>query len=161
MNKTKKLSIVSLTLAISLILSYIETLISFNIGIPLKIGLANIAIMFSLYKLGYKETIIISILRVIIVSILFTNVITFYYSLGGAFVSLIMMILVKKLDLFNIYVTCVIGALSHNIGQIIVAFILLDNSLVFYYLPYLLLFGLISGLLIGILSAIIIKRVNI
>lgn len=161
MNNTKKLSVISLTLAISLILSYIETLMPFNVGVPIKIGLANIAIMFALYKLGYKEAIIISILRVIIVSILFTNVITFYYSIGGAILSLLMMIIVKKLDLFNIYATCVIGSLSHNIGQIIVAFILLDNSLVFYYLPYLLLFGLTSGLLIGVISAIIIKRVNL
>lgn len=161
MNKVKKLSVVSLTLAISLILSYIETLVPFSVGVPVKIGLANIAIMFALYKIGCKEAIIISILRVIIVSVLFTNVITFYYSIGGAILSLLMMIIVKKLDLFNIYVTCVIGSLSHNIGQIIVAFILLDNSLVFYYLPYLLLFGLISGLFIGIFSAIIIKRVNI
>lgn len=159
--KAKRLTTNALILAIALILSYIETLVPINVGVPIKVGLANIAIMFALYKLGNKEAIIISILRVIIVSILFTNVITFYYSLGGAILSLIMMIIVKKLDLFNVYVTCAVGSLSHNIGQIIVAFILLDNSLVFYYLPYLLLFGLISGLIIGILSAVIIKRVNI
>lgn len=159
--KTKRLTIDALTLAIALILSYIEILVPINIGIPIKVGLANIAIMFSLYKLGIKQTIIISILRVIIISILFSNIITFYYSIGGAVLSLLMMIISKSLDLFNEYVTCVVGSLAHNIGQIIVAFILLDNSLVFYYLPYLLLFGLISGLIIGVISAILIKRVNV
>lgn len=159
--KTKRLTIDALTLAIALILSYIEILVPINIGIPIKVGLANIAIMFSLYKLGIKETIIISILRVIIISILFSNIITFYYSIGGAVLSLLMMIISKSLDLFNEYVTCVVGSLAHNIGQIIVAFILLDNSLVFFYLPYLLLFGLISGLIIGVISAILIKRVNV
>ena len=160
--KSKKLIILSMILCISLILSYIDSLIPYNFVIPgIKMGLCNIAIIFTLYKFGYKETILISLLRVLIMAILFNNGLTFFYSLSGAVLSLIVMIILKKFNIFDEYGVCISGAISHNIGQLLCAYFLLKTSSIIYYLPYLLLSGLISGLLVGILSLVIIKRVKI
>ena len=149
-------------LCISLILSYIDSLIPYNFVIPgIKIGLCNIAIIFTLYKFDYKEAILISLIRVLIMAILFNNGLTFFYSLSGAALSLIVMIIFKKLNIFDECGICISGAISHNIGQLICAYFLLNTSVIFYYLPYLLISGLLSGLLIGMLSFFVIKRVKI
>ena len=159
---SKKIITLSMILCVSLILSYIDSLIPYNFVIPgIKLGLCNIAIIFTLYKFGYKEAILISLIRVLIMGVLFNNGLTFLYSLAGAILSLIVMIILKKLKVFDEYGICISGALSHNIGQLICAYFLLNTNVIFYYLPYLLLSGLLSGLFIGILSFTVIKRVKI
>ena len=93
--KNKKLVILSMTLCVSLILSYVDGLIPYNFVIPgIKMGLTNIAIVFVLYKFGVKETVLISLLRVFIMSVLFNNSLTFLYSLSGAILSLTLKLLV-------------------------------------------------------------------
>ena len=160
--QSKKIITLSMILCVSLILSYIDSLIPYNFVIPgIKLGLCNIAIIFALYKFGYKEAILISLIRVLIMGILFNNGLTFLYSLSGAILSLIVMIILKKLKIFDEYGICISGALSHNIGQLICAYFLLKTDVIFYYLPYLLLSGLLSGIFIGILSFTVIKRVKI
>lgn len=159
---TKKLTILSLLLGMALILSYIESLIPYNFVIPgIKIGLCNIAIIFTLYKLGIKEAFIVSLLRVLIMGILFNNGITFIYSLIGAILSLFSMYIIKRFNLLDEYGVCITGAIFHNIGQLLAAYILLNTSTVIYYLPYLLLSGVITGFIIGTLAYMMIKRVNI
>lgn len=159
---TKKLTILSLLLGMALILSYIESLIPYNFVIPgIKIGLCNIAIIFTLYKLGIKEAFIVSLLRVLIMGILFNNGITFIYSLIGAILSLFSMYIIKRFNLLDEYGVCITGAIFHNIGQLLAAYVLLNTSTVIYYLPYLLLSGVITGFIIGTLAYMMIKRVNI
>ncbi len=160
--KNKKLVLLSMTLCLSLSLAYIDSIIPYNFLIPgIKMGLANIAIVFALYKFGIKEAILISLLRVLIMGVLFNNGLTFLYSLAGAILSLLEMIILKKLNVFDEYGVSISGALAHNIGQLMCAYFLLKTDVLIYYLPYLLLSGLFSGLFIGILSAFIIKRVNV
>lgn len=159
---TKRLSILSLLLGMALILSYIESLIPYDFVIPgIKVGLCNIAIIFTLYKFGIKEAFLVSILRVIIIGILFNNGITFIYSLSGALLSLVIMFIFKKFRLFDEYGVCIVGALSHNIGQLLAAYFLLKTSTVIYYLPYLLIAGTIAGFVIGALAYMMIKRINV
>lgn len=159
---TRKITLLSLLLAMALILSYIESLIPYNFVIPgIKIGLCNIAVIFVLYKLGTKEAFVVSLLRVLIMGILFNNGITFIYSLSGAILSLILMSIVKKLNLLDEYGVCIAGALAHNIGQLLAAYLLLETSTIVYYLPYLLISGVISGFIIGTLAYMMIKRINI
>lgn len=159
---TKKLTILSLLLGMALMLSYIESLIPYNFVIPgIKIGLCNIAIIFTLYKLGVKEAFIVSLLRVLIMGILFNNGITFIYSLIGAILSLFSMYIIKRFNLLDEYGVCITGAIFHNIGQLLAAYILLNTNTVIYYLPYLLLSGVITGFIIGTLAYMMIKRVNI
>ncbi len=160
--KNKKLVLLSFLLCLCLILSYIDSIIPYNFVIPgIKIGLCNIAIIFTIYKFSIQEAILISLLRVLIMGILFNNGLTFLYSLAGAILSLIVMAILKKVNIFDEYGVCVAGALSHNIGQLLCAYFLLNTSTIIYYLPYLLLSGFFSGILVGILSLVLIKRINL
>ncbi len=160
--KNKKLVLLSFLLCLCLILSYIDSIIPYNFVIPgIKIGLCNIAIIFTIYKFSIQEAILISLLRVLIMGILFNNGLTFLYSLAGAILSLIVMTILKKINIFDEYGVCVAGALSHNIGQLLCACFLLNTSTIIYYLPYLLLSGFFSGILVGILSLVLIKRINL
>lgn len=112
---TKKLGILSMVLALSLILAYVDMLIPYSFVVPgIKLGLANIIILFTLYKFGSKETICVSIIRVLIMGILFNNGITFLYSLSGCLLSLLVMIVSKKLVLFEECGVCIVGALGEN-----------------------------------------------
>lgn len=158
---TKKIINISMLLAISVVLSIIESFIPIFSGIivGVKLGLANIVIIYVLYKYGFKEALYITILRVILVGILRTGLfsITFIFSISGAILSIIMMSLFKLTKLSIIGVS-IIGSISHVLGQILIAIIILNIPNLIYYLPYLLLFSCITGVIIGIISKEIIKN---
>lgn len=158
---TKKIINISMLLAISVVLSIIESFIPIFSGIivGVKLGLANIVIIYVLYKYGFKEALYITILRVILVGLLRTGLfsITFIFSISGAILSIIMMSLFKLTKLSIIGVS-IIGSISHVIGQILIAIIILNIPNLIYYLPYLLLFSCITGVIIGIISKEIIKN---
>lgn len=161
-DKIRRLTTFALLASLAMILSFIESRIPAFVAIPgVKVGLANIAVLFALYRLGTKEAILISVIRIIAVSMLFGTPISAIYSLGGALVSFTVMILLKKLTPATEVSVSVAGAVGHNIGQIVVACILLETNFVIYYLPFLLLSGTIAGIVIGIVSALVIKRVKI
>ena len=160
--KTKKLVTLAVTVAVAMILSFIESRIPPIVPIPgVKIGLANIAVIFALYKMGWREAIVISLVRVALVALLFGSVVSLAYSFAGAVISLALMILLKKLGFFTEIAISVVGGIMHNIGQITVAFLLLETDVVFYYLPYLLISGVIAGIGVGAAAALLIKRVKI
>lgn len=152
-HKIKKLIIIALLLAISIVISIIEGFISFSIP-GIKLGLANCITLVCLYFYSYKETIFIVILRIFLVNILLGNFLSvpFYMSLSGGLLALIIMIIVKKINVFSIIGVSIIGALSHSIGQIIATFFLLDSILTIYYLPILLICSLFSGVLTGYIA---------
>jgi heptaprenyl diphosphate synthase len=160
--KTKKLATLAVTVAVAMILSFVESRIPAFVAIPgIKVGLANIAIIFALYKLGWREAITVSIVRVFLVALLFGSVVSLAYSVAGAILSLSLMILLRKLGIFTEVAVSVVGGITHNIGQILVAFLLLETNVVFYYLPFLLVSGVIAGVAVGIASALLIKRIKI
>lgn len=158
----RKIVILSMLLALSVVLSIIESFIPiFNGIIPgMKIGLANILIVYSLYVYGFKDTIFLTILRVLLVGILRTGIfsIGFFLSLSGGVLSIFMMYLAKKTKLSIIGVS-IIGAISHSVGQIFMAVILLNSFNLIYYLPYLFIFSIITGSIIGNISKELIKKI--
>ena len=159
--KTKKVAFLSMCIALSMILSYFESLIPPLVAVPgVKVGLPNIVMVFMLYKVGAKETAIVSILRVILVGILFGTPLSMIYSLAGATLSLIGMILLKKTNLFAHVTVSVAGGILHNIGQIATACIVMETAQIAYYLPVLLISGTIAGILIGLTAAMILKRLD-
>ena len=161
-NNTKKLTYLALTISFALILSFIESRIPTFVAIPgIKVGLANIAVIFTLYKFGIKESIEVSVLRVCLVSMLFGTPVSLIYSISGAVLSLTVMILLKKLTPLNEVTISVSGGVCHNIGQIIAASIVLGTNVVGYYLPFLLLSGTIAGIVVGVASALLIKKINL
>lgn len=161
MNKTKRLVTLSVVVALAMVLSYLERLLP-ELPIPgMKIGLPNIAVIFALYKMGKCESLIISIIRVILVSLLFGSPVSFWYSLAGATLSLVLMILLKSLTPLNTVTVSIVGGISHNVAQICVASILLETNIVTYYLPFLIIAGTVAGVVIGIAGAMLVKRVKI
>ena len=160
--KTKKLVFLAVTVSVAMILSFVESRIPAFVAIPgVKVGLANIAVIFALYKLGWREAIAVSVIRVFLVALLFGSVVSLAYSIAGAIISLSLMILLKKLGFFTEVAVSVVGGITHNIGQILIAFLLLETSVVFYYLPFLMVSGVIAGIAVGIASALLIKRIKI
>ena len=152
----------ALTIALALILSFVESKIPAFVAIPgIKVGLANIAVIFTLYKLGEKEAIIVSIIRVILVSMLFGSSVSLIYSISGAVLSLLTMILLKKLTPLTEITISICGGIMHNVGQICAASIMLSTNVVIYYLPFLLLSGTVAGVAVGVASGLLIKRVKL
>ena len=159
--KTKRVAFLGMCIALSMILSFVESQIPPLMAVPgVKVGLPNIVMVFMLYKIGAKETAIVSILRVILVGILFGTPLSMIYSLVGAALSLIGMILLKKTNLFAPITVSVAGGILHNIGQIATACLVMETAQIAYYLPVLLLSGTIAGILIGLTAAMILKRLD-
>lgn len=159
-NNTRKLTALALTVSFALILSFIESRIPAFVAIPgVKVGLANIAVIFTLYKFGIKEAVTVSVIRVLLVSLLFGSPVSLVYSICGAVLSLTSMILLKKLTPLTEVAVSVSGGVMHNVGQIAAASFMLSTNVVTYYLPFLILSGTIAGIAVGITSAILIKRV--
>ena len=148
-------------LAFSMILSYIETLIPMPIPIPgVKLELTNLAIILLLYLYGFKEALIINIMRIILTGFLFTNLSMILYSLAGGILSLLCMTCAKRSKHFSIQCVSLIGGVAHNIGQICVAYFTVRTYGIFYYIPFLLLSGSITGGLIGMLETIVEPRLR-
>lgn len=146
--------------ALAIIFGYVESLIPFHIGIPgVKLGLANIIAVVMLYKMGTKEAGIITVIRVLVVGFLFSNAFSIIYSLAGCFLSLVTMSLLKKRECFSIYGISMAGGVAHNIGQIAMASIVMETGSIWYYLPVLLISGVLTGLVIGIVSEEMLKRI--
>ena len=148
-----------LTIALAMIMSYIEALVPLSFAVPgIKMGLANIVIIFVLYKFSMKDAVLVSAIRVILVSLLFSNVMAMWYSLAGAVLSLSVMWILKKTDKFSVIGVSVAGGIMHNVGQIIMAVILLGTEQIALYLPVLIIAGTATGVIIGIVSGLVINR---
>ena len=158
--KTRKITVLAMAIALAMILSYVESLIP-SPGIPgVKMGLANIVVVFCLYRLGWKEAAGVSLLRVFLVSLLFGHAASLMYSAAGAVLSLLGMIGLKATDRLSCVAVSVIGGVLHNVGQILIAWALMGPNAV-YYLPVLIVSGTVTGVLIGVLAGLIVKRIKI
>lgn len=162
----KRITTVGAFSALALIFSYVEVLIPFNFGIPgVKLGLANLIVVTGLYFLNWKDVCIISLIRILISSILFGNGVSLIYSITGGMLSFIFMAIAKKTNIFSIAGVSVIGAVFHNIGQIAAASFIMKTIVITYYLPILMISGVVTGFLLGIVSAkvlpILEKQMNI
>ena len=159
--ETRKIARMGLLTALALILSYVESLIPAFVAVPgVKMGLANIVVVFALYTLGPGEAAIVSIIRVLLSSLLFGSILSLSYSAAGAVISLLSMIIPMKTKIFGVTSVSVTGGVFHNLGQILVACLVLETDVLLYYLPVLILSGTITGAVIGIASSIVIKRLQ-
>ena len=159
--KSSKISTYGLLIALAFILSYIEALFPPPVPIPgIKLGLANLMVLAGLYTMGVKEAFVLSLIRIILVGLTFGNMSTMLFSLAGGILSWLVMSLLKQFKSFSLVGVSVAGGVSHNIGQIITAIFVTENINIIYYLPFLLLSGLVTGAVIGIIGALIIKRIK-
>ena len=157
----KKITFLGICISFSIILSYIESMIGPLFSIPgVKMGLANIVIMVLFYKLGTKEATAVSLIRIFLVTLLFGSVVGMFYSLAGAFLSITGMFITKKLNLLSILGVSVVGGVLHNVGQVIIACILMETSQISYYLPFLVISGTLSGILVGYCAFLAIDKLK-
>lgn len=157
-NKAKRIALYGMMVALAFTFSYLESLIPFDFAIPgVKLGLANLVVVVALYIMKPGEAFSIAIIRILLSGLTFGNVYSLAYSLCGGILSFIVMLLVKKTKLSVIGVS-MLGGICHNIGQIIVAAIVMGTARIAYYLPVLLVAGLITGLLLGVISKLVIDR---
>ena len=158
--RTKRITFLALFASLALLLSYVEMLLPpiFTAVPGVKMGLPNIIIILILYRFGIKEAAIISFVRLVIVTMLFGSVMMFWYSLAGAVLSLMVMGILKKLDFLSTVGVSVSGAIMHNVGQTIVAIILMQTPKIGYYLVVLSITGTVAGVFIGLCGAFLHKR---
>lgn len=160
--KIKKIAFLGLMSSLALVLSYAESLLPPILpAIPgIKMGLPNIVIICTLYKFGIREAISVSFVRLLCVALLFGNGMTLIYSICGASLSLALMWIFKRFNLFTMIGVSVIGGISHNAGQILAAIFLLKTTKIGYYMIILAITGTISGILVGLAGSIFTKRLN-
>jgi len=158
---TKKIAYLGLLIALAFVFSYIEFLIPVNIGVPgAKLGLANLVIIVALYTLSEKDAFVLSMVRIVLVGFTFANLASMLYSLAGGVLSYVAMIIAKKTNKLSITGVSVLGGVFHNIGQIIMAIWVVKTVSLVYYLPVLMVSGIVAGVAIGILGSMVTKRIK-
>ena len=162
MSKTRQITLMAMMLVFALMVSYIERYIPPPIPMlpGIKVGLANIVVLLLLYLWGYRYALSLNILRILLSGLLFTGVWGAVYALSGAVFSFISMALLKRSRLFGVVGVSVIGGAAHNLGQLCVAALATATGGLFYYLPVLIVSGVITGVLVGYLAGLLIQRIH-
>lgn len=161
-SKVKNIAFYGLMTALALVFSYLESFIPINVLIPIpgvKLGFANIVVVFTLYLMKPLDALVIGVLRVLLSGLLFGNPMTIAYSLVGCFLSWLVMTLTKNTKLSMVGVS-MLGGIMHNIGQLIVAVALTSTVRIAYYLPVLLVAGTVTGFIMGYASKLVVDRVS-
>ena len=159
-NYIRKIATIGMLTALAMVLGFVETLIPINLGIPGKLGLANLIVIIAFYLFDVKTGVIVSLLRIVLIAMTFGNISMMFYSISGATLSLLCMILAKQIKGFSMVGISIIGGIMHNVGQIICAAFVVRTNGVFTYLPVLMIAGVVSGMLIGIAASLVIVRVK-
>lgn len=155
-----KAAFIGLFSAFAIIISYIESLIPINIGIPgIKPGFANIVIIIVLYAMNIKSAAMINLIRITIIGIMFGNVLSISFSCAGAVLSMFVMVWIKKIKGVSMIGASVCGGVAHNLGQIAAAATITTVYSLLYYIPFLIIGGIITGIIVGIAADIIYTRV--
>lgn len=157
----KRVSYYGSMVAVALICGYIEFLIPFDFGIPgIKLGLANIVAIFLLYRNGYLPALVVNVLRILLCGILFGNVMSIFYSLCGGILSFTVMWMLKKCPWFSTVGISAVGGTVHNIGQLLAASVIIGFRAIIYYMPFLIVSGVLTGFLVGLAATVLIKRIK-
>lgn len=158
--KIERITLSAMLAVIALMFTYVETLLPYDLGIPgVKLGLANLVILISLYKMNFRYAFLINMIRVVLASLLFAGIFAMLYSFAGATASLIIMTLLKKTNKFSLIGVSMAGGVFHNFAQLFVAGFIVSNMRIFAYAPILLFSGMVAGILIGIATLIIKEKI--
>lgn len=159
-SSAQKVALYGVLIALAMVLSYVEMLIPLPVGIPgVKPGLANLVVFLALYTMTAREALLISMVRILLVSITFGNGSAFLYSMAGGILSFLVMCIFQKKDFLLPAGVSIAGGIAHNVGQLLMAAVILENGAVFTYFPVLLAAGCITGGIIGFLGEQIRKRI--
>lgn len=158
--KSKQVARYALLIALAMVFSWLESMVPVTAAVPgVKLGLTNLVVLFALYRMRPVDAALISLIRVVLVSVTFGNAYAFAYSAAGAVLSLAVMVLLKKTDKFSSVGVSIAGGVCHNVGQILVAMAVLETGKIALYLPVLMVSGIVAGVLIGIVGGLVVRRV--
>ena len=157
---SRKIAYGGIFAALALLMGYVEAMIPLPLPAGVKLGLSNVVVVLCLYTLGGRAAFGISLVRVVLAALLFKGFLSFWYSCAGALLSFAVMVLAKRSGHFSIRGVSMLGGVSHNVGQLIIAMLVVETYAVGYYLPVLLITGLITGTLIGIAGREMLKRID-
>lgn len=156
---TNKLALRGLMIAAAFILSWVESQIPAFFAVPgIKLGLTNLVVLVALYCLSEKDAIWMNLLRIVLVGCTFGNMFSLLYSLAGGILSGLTMILLKRFGKFHITAVSIAGGVMHNVGQILVAMLVLETKSILYYLPVLWISGIVAGLVVGLIGKEVVQR---
>lgn len=157
--RTRQIADYGLLTALALVLSYLESLVPAFFAVPgMKLGLTNVVVLIALYRMGWKQALAVNFVRILLVSMTFGNAFSLFYAMAGGMLSGIVMILLKKTEKFSMLSVSVAGGVFHNVGQILVAMLLLETWQIVSYLLVLWVSGIAAGAVIGIISYETLKR---
>ncbi len=157
---TKRVAYAAVLATLALMFSYVETMIPLSVSMPgVKLGIANLVILIALYILDVRYAFAINAVRILVSGLLFSGVFGMLYSMAGGIISLFVMWLLKKTNLFSVVGVSMAGGVFHNIGQLLIASAIVSDIRMFIYLPILMFSGLASGIVIGILCYFILQKV--
>lgn len=161
MSPNRRIALCGILIALAMLLSYLESLIPLHMAVPgVKLGLANMVTIVALFRLGLRDTVVISVGRIVLSSLLFGNFAVLLYSLAGMLCSILVMVILKKCKVFSVTGVSVGGAVAHNLGQILVAVFVMENIRIFYYMAVLVLTGTVFGVVIGLLSVFLLENIR-
>lgn len=156
-----RLALSGMLTAVMLVLGYVEHLIPIGAGVPgIKIGLSNSVLLYALYILGAKSAFVLMIVKVILSGLLFGGVSAMMYSLAGGVLSMLGMMLVRRIPGVGIVGVSVVGAVLHNIGQVVLAMLILNTDKLLYYLAILVLAGIFTGIFTGIVAGMVLRALK-
>ena len=157
--RTKKLALSAILAALAMILSYVEAMVPMPVPIPgIKLGLANLVILLAIYRLGFKYALAINCIRIFVTGLLFTGVFGILYSLAGGLLSLLVMYLLYRTEIFSMVGVSMAGGVAHNLGQLLTECLIMSNIRLMSYFAVLLFAGIGSGILMGIVAWLVCQR---
>ncbi|MCR5098877.1 MAG: Gx transporter family protein [Lachnospiraceae bacterium] len=155
----KRVATYGMLIALAMVLSFLESLLPAFVAIPgVKLGLTNLVVMVALFRMKPYDAVIINVIRILLVGFTFGNAFSIIYSLAGGLLSFAVMWVLFKSKRFSSPGVGAAGGVAHNIGQLLVAAVVLRTTGVVFYLPVLLISGLIAGVAIGVISGLVVKR---
>ena len=159
MTKTKHLALYGMLSALALVLGYVEAMIPAFFAVPgMKLGLTNLVVLVALYRMDARSAVCINVIRIVLTSILFGTAVSLLYSLAGGLLSGAGMIALKQTGKFQSITISVLGGILHNVGQILVAMIIMQTTALAWYLLVLGISGLAAGAVIGLLGSWMLER---
>ena len=157
--RTKKLALSAILAALAMILSYVEAMVPMPVPSPgIKLGLANLVILLAIYRLGFKYALAINCIRIFVTGLLFTGAFGILYSLAGGLLSLLVMYLLYRTEIFSMVGVSMAGGVAHNLGQLLTACLIMSNIRLMSYFAVLLFAGMGSGILMGIVAWLVCQR---
>lgn len=159
----QRIAVSGLLTSLMLVFGLIERQFPLTAAVPgVKLGLANSVLLYSLYMLGIRQSFILMLLKALMSWLIYTNMNAMFYSLGGGLFSLVVMILLSRVKGVSVIGVSALGAVFFNIGQILVAVVMLNTpQLIVTYLPILMISGVVTGVLTGVVAQMVMKHLKV